>query len=245
MFPLAHGGSLKDIWSKYATNHNVQGDSERIAGWFSVRWFLNQCWGLAGALATTHRLSGGRLSNSQPNPNGQLHADIKPENILCFTRGGGTEGPFTLKLADFGQTRLVVGKNLDTERLAHTKTYRAPEFDVEDFIQLNYDVWSLGCLFLEFITWVLLGWTGVEEFCTDRLEETNERDTDPYDNWREDIFFKKVCKTRTLLSLVPVSFSYKIERKIHRRLSTKHHVVSIRRGGRRIHCKVKDTVLSV
>lgn len=38
----------------------------------------------------------------------------------------------------------------------------------------EYDIWSLGCLFLEFITWIVHGYTGVEEFEEVRLIITHE-----------------------------------------------------------------------
>jgi serine/threonine protein kinase len=245
MFPWAHGGNLSDIWKIYSTSPNGQESNQRFAKWFSVPWFLDQCWGVADALATTHQRSVAEATGGQYSSGGQLHADIKPENILCFNHGEETEGPFTLKLADFGLTQMVVGPNLDVDRVAHTKTYRPPEHDIEDKVNLKYDVWCLGCLFLEFITWVLLGWTGVTEFRDARLDELDDRKARSSIRIREDVFFKKHIAHSGLLPSVVVRFSYGIERKINRKLSTTHHVIDIQQRSRQIRCKVKDTVLFV
>jgi serine/threonine protein kinase len=43
-----------------------------------------------------------------------------------------------------------------------TPTYRAPESDLASSMSPKYDVWSLGCLLLEFATWAVAGWDAVE-----------------------------------------------------------------------------------
>jgi serine/threonine protein kinase len=57
--------------------------------------------------------------------------------------------------------------------LARTETYRAPEFDLPGgLVTPAADIWSLGCVFLEYITWYLLGTEAVEvKFCQARLEK--------------------------------------------------------------------------
>lgn len=59
-------------------------------------------------------------------------------------------------------------------RNTHTKTYRAPEFDLADNFDHKFDIWSLGCLYLDFITWVILGQPWVEKFSELRMEDNED-----------------------------------------------------------------------
>lgn len=51
----------------------------------------------------------------------------------------------------------------------------APEHDISDDVSRPFDIWSLGCLYLEFITWLLLGAEGLEEFMQIRMGESGSR----------------------------------------------------------------------
>ena len=58
-----------------------------------------------------------------------------------------------LKLADFGLAELVdPQRGVEYCKVSHIKTYRPPEFDVERYMSPKYDIWCLGCLYLEFVT---------------------------------------------------------------------------------------------
>ncbi|VUC29295.1 unnamed protein product [Clonostachys rosea] len=86
------------------------------------------------------------------------HGDIKPSNILYFQLSAEVE---RLVLADFGLGRLhtkVSRSKQNPKILGRTETYRSPEFDLPDgLVGPTADVYSLGCVFLEHITWFLLG----------------------------------------------------------------------------------------
>src|SRR5579863_6265344 len=77
-----------------------------------------------------------------------IHRDIKPQNLLWFREG--TER--IIKFCDFG-----ISKNYTTQETntcgAFTPIYRAPEIlmQMNDY-DYRADVWSLGCVFYEFIT---------------------------------------------------------------------------------------------
>ncbi|KAM0351674.1 hypothetical protein ACHAPU_002684 [Fusarium lateritium] len=168
--------------------------SEPEAG-ADLSWLAAQCQGLAEGLAFIHRYetsSFGSLVHPDSMPiatedlvkteSGQLklrlfgrHGDIKPENILYFPEyDGDLRG--TLKITDFGCTEFSTKKEANSKRLEsvpNSPTYRAPETDLpsdDTSISASYDVWTLGCVYLEFITWWLGGWTHVEEFARRRLE---------------------------------------------------------------------------
>jgi serine/threonine protein kinase len=75
----------------------------------------------------------------------------------------------TLKLSDFGLATFNAQRTASMQprsSLTATPEYRAPECDLEGggAIGRSYDMWTLGCLYLEFITWLLGGWELVDEF---------------------------------------------------------------------------------
>lgn len=169
LFPHATEGSLEKFWRSYAPP-GVAEDSEsteaEVATWYTDDWLIRECLGIASALAAIHGFV------DLPNEaKALLHADIKPENILCFRKPGSTT-PVVLKLADFGEAKLIDPSDpLKANKVAHVMTYRPPEHFPESPITLKYDVWSLGCLFLDFVTWAILGQDGVDSFSTIREDE--------------------------------------------------------------------------
>lgn len=128
-------------------------------------WILRQCYGLTDGLRRIHKC---KTSDVVPSSHGRKylrgrHGDIKPPNILWFA--DDLTGENRLVLSDFTLMRFhAQGSKTDTlvDRVGRTRTYRAPELD--DFpssdsrVSQKYDVWSLGCVFLEFISSHLVGY---------------------------------------------------------------------------------------
>lgn len=155
------------------------------------RWAATQCLGLAAALRKIHgcatwRVDGaGKPTRSEDDRDWGRHGDIKPENILWFSSYG--EDKDFLVLSDLGLTRfhsqatrsIVPPDNLD----GYTMTYRSPELDTSQRIGRSYDIWSLGCVFLEFCTWWLRGSHDVHSF---KAQRTDGRTTELIE---EDNFF--------------------------------------------------------
>ncbi|KAI4919150.1 hypothetical protein J4E85_009407 [Alternaria conjuncta] len=89
------------------------------------------------------------------------HGDINPGNILwyddCDVEKADLKG--TMKLADFGQAELnTLLSRTQPRDVANTLTYRPPECDLQPkIVRQSYDIWCLGCVYLEFVTWVLGG----------------------------------------------------------------------------------------
>lgn len=178
VFPWADG-NLRQFWE-------IQ-PSPSPADWKQSKWFFTQCAGLVRALRKIHHvhsttmtkpketipleelnsLFGGLVQGDSPKEWGR-HGDIKPENILWFQKHDGLTD--FLVLSDFGLTSF---NTADSRSKVHhdaitgfTGTYRPPEFDLQSEISQSYDVWSLGCVFLEFVSWFLLGFNQTEDSFT-------------------------------------------------------------------------------
>ncbi|KAJ4290398.1 hypothetical protein N0V90_010614 [Kalmusia sp. IMI 367209] len=120
------------------------------------------------------------------------HGDINPGNILWYAENGDNSSALggTLKIADFGQAELNSLLSRTKQRdVANTLTYRPPECDLQQPAMINqsYDIWCLGCVYLEFITWALGGAKLLEIFSEKR------RAPDPFlHNLGTDTFFQVI-----------------------------------------------------
>ncbi len=88
---------------------------------------------------------------------------------------GGEYGKYgRLKIGDFGLTRFhhPGTTGVSPRQVMATQTYRPPEYDLEEKVSRPFDIWSLGCLYLEFTTWLLLGGSAIGDFDHRRLQET-------------------------------------------------------------------------
>ncbi|KAK0643155.1 kinase-like domain-containing protein [Cercophora newfieldiana] len=186
IFPWADGGNLHDLWE------NVK--PERTQSF--VCWMLSQYHGITDGLREIH----GSNKNLDPNDRNQLqgrHGDIKAENILWIKNHRGKKNH--LLISDFGLSRFHSFKSVSAEAVApgFTPSYRPPECNLPRVnISLQYDMWTLGCLLLDFITWYLLGWESVEtDFSNARLADegwTPNPTKNLSDGWLyEDKFFKQ------------------------------------------------------
>ncbi|KAF2714314.1 hypothetical protein K504DRAFT_394598 [Pleomassaria siparia CBS 279.74] len=120
------------------------------------------------------------------------HGDINPGNILWYNDVPGGKGTLrgTLKITDFGQAELNSSlSRTKRQSVAMTLTYRPPECDMQPrVIRQSYDIWCLGCVFLEFVTWTLGGSELLNKFIIRRWTP----DVLLQNNSRTDIFFKLV-----------------------------------------------------
>lgn len=186
VFKWAEGGNLADFWRTQAPSLTYD----------SVCWLAQQCHGLADGLDGIHNasISLEELENdNSPQYSTQArtdsaaedqkqihgrHGDIKPQNILWFSDHVNEYNRGVLKITDFGVTAFHTCRT--TKVLARyvqvTRTYAAPEIDVsephcEAYVSRPFDIWSLGCVYLEFITWIVLGHETLKEFARCRSAE--------------------------------------------------------------------------
>jgi serine/threonine protein kinase len=173
MFEWADGGNLINLWE--AIPHPVRTSSFMQA-------VASELLGLASVLAAAHYM----VHNSS-----YRHGDLKPANILWFRGGGGAIG--TLKIGDWGEAKIHF---INTEARRHntsakyaTRRYEAPEsgtgltlgssLEVDanakkasDRRSRLYDIWGIGCIFLEVVVWLLYGYEGLEKFNGEIKDDT-------------------------------------------------------------------------
>lgn len=173
VFPWADG-NLKEFWK----NVPAEPSSPDCAV-----WLFRQCYGIARGLRKIHHLGTiptGNLDDELPeifaydNKQWGRHGDIKPENILWFENYD--EHRDFLVISDFGLTQFNSADSrskVPQETVpGATGTYKAPELDLDEDISPRYDIWSLGCVFLEFLSWFLLGNDQTEDdFARARLDD--------------------------------------------------------------------------
>ncbi|PVH79934.1 kinase-like protein [Cadophora sp. DSE1049] len=181
MFPYANA-NLRKFWDD---RPSPEFDAN------TVLWSLKQMTGIANGLLRIHTYTvsfpllsaegGVRMLEEMKLriQNGEewygRHGDIKPENILWFggdRSGGDPRG--VLQIADFGLGRFHGRESrsrVDPESIASSPTYEPPECKLQRPVSRAYDMWGLGCLYLEFITWLLRGSAEIEVFSEFRGRE--------------------------------------------------------------------------
>ncbi|RWA12596.1 hypothetical protein EKO27_g2528 [Xylaria grammica] len=186
----ADGGNLTDFWMKYPKVSRTQRPKPL--------WCFQQMLGLVEALFALHG-------------EGCRHGDLKPENILHFQNSDDPEIRHsqygTLVMADVGISRVhhtVTELRHDpTKTYATTRSYEGPEAETETNKPRSrrYDMWSAGCIFMEFAIWLLYGCKAIDAFrerrkvfsqkaayykCTEHTAEINPAVTAGFDALRND-----------------------------------------------------------
>ncbi|KAF2760908.1 kinase-like protein [Pseudovirgaria hyperparasitica] len=162
MFEWADGGSLRQLWEVVKPRPDVT----------FVRTVFDQLIGITRAIRKCH------YRDSDGDSTHYRHGDLKPENILWFRTSNDINDIGTLKIGDWG---IAKGHTLDTTiRVNNTSTrfgtqrYEPPESETglvagfegqsEKRISRLYDIWAMGCIILEFLSWMLNGYEGLSRF---------------------------------------------------------------------------------
>ncbi|KAH8692138.1 hypothetical protein BGW36DRAFT_464696 [Talaromyces proteolyticus] len=146
LFPLAKY-NLEKFWNQ----DPIQRSDPKVA-----QWALKQMIGIANALEVAQIMPYPRTENG-------YHGNIEPKCILWFNtdnRPGGD--PFGILQLNFNFAFPSQSKP-SLSKFDLSETYRAPETQINEQNNKKTDVWSLGCVYIEFITWVLMGWSGIQQ----------------------------------------------------------------------------------
>jgi serine/threonine protein kinase len=160
-------GSITDMAAP-ATEGELFSSSQ--SGNLRTKWTTScfeQMRGLASALSHIHEIKHrGKM---------MCHFDIKPSNILVVK---GQHG-WNFRLADFGCAAFVApaASTEKSKPLPVTPMYCAPECYKHDTMMKppgrSVDIWSLGCVFSEILTWAL--GIPIEDFENFRSPDHNDR----------------------------------------------------------------------
>ncbi|OMP85752.1 Cyclin-dependent kinase 4 [Diplodia seriata] len=172
-------GNLRDYWEQHPSPHFDLN---------TVLWSLSQMRGIARGLHVVHNFTFEAPQSTQQTemttPQGKAvmsvrpdevkfgrHGDLKPENILYFSNNAGG----TCQITDFGLGRFH-GRETRTKAAPYTifssPTYEPPECHIFLPVSRAYDLWSLGCIYLEWVSWMLKGWEAIDAFSQNRVEES-------------------------------------------------------------------------
>jgi serine/threonine protein kinase len=175
IFPWAQA-SVRSLWRT-----NPAGHEDRRSE-YNLRWISGQALAIAEALAYIHEEYAENVPERLNDPDKDnlekfgRHGDIKAANFLVYEKNKRSNRSLIF-LADFGLSRF---SRLKTRSMAppraRSPSYRPPEYDIsEGTLSRKSDIWSLGAFFLEFLTWYLRGWDGVNsEFPAFREERDHE-----------------------------------------------------------------------
>ncbi|KAK1749723.1 hypothetical protein QBC47DRAFT_311471 [Echria macrotheca] len=151
LFPFAEDGNLRQHWQK--------ADPGLKLGSRQLEWTLRQLAGLAEAVQALHK------ENCR-------HGDLKPENILCFRKGkdGVAVHAVCFVIADVGLAKMhndiTALRDGKTTTMGRTMMYSPPELEFRKDTPRSrlFDIWSLGCIFLECVVWLVYGKAGLGTF---------------------------------------------------------------------------------
>ncbi len=154
---------------------------------FAETWILRQMTGLAQGLSVIHQrpdLHDGNILYGR-------HGDLHPLNILLVKTldDPSINEKGVLQLSSMGQVEFF----RSPEEFSIPKNagmYEAPECQLEHAAGPSYDMWSLGCIFLEMLVWLSSGSQGLHQFSRARLNP------DPIygERVQDDYFFTLLAK---------------------------------------------------
>jgi hypothetical protein len=154
IFPFAKGGDLVNFWK----SGDYQSRTPELA-----LWVLQQVQGLAEALQAIHDKFGDVWNI--------FHGfELKPKNVVHFLIKERRQG--ILKLQHFRRSRCCRDDpddpDFEDDLFNGTRDfsrYEAPEVNGRKYEKrASYDLWSLGCIYLEFIIWLVQDWNSLEMF---------------------------------------------------------------------------------
>jgi serine/threonine protein kinase len=164
-----------------------------------TRWMLKQIVGIVSALQYIHEPPSMPRASENLNVSAEeygRHGDLKPENILLFDSPKDPRG--ILVVADLGLSTInsILSRTHTNSRTQVTPRYKPPECNIRGAkIRQSYDIWTLGCLLLEWICWVIEGEDAREEFMFYLFAPFPSRS-------QADMFFNMICMPGGMYNVV-------------------------------------------
>lgn len=162
LFPWAES-DLTGFWLNNTGKH--------YEGWMH-RWTFKQIEGIAKAL----RDLDDRFNLFKENVR---HGDLKPSNILWFSDTEST-GSGSLAIADAGLAKVHIETTSQrqdpTTTMNATEFYAPPEFKLGGRKPLSrkFDMWSMGCICMEAIIWLMYGNSELHRFIFGASDSTGQ-----------------------------------------------------------------------
>ncbi|EQK99849.1 protein kinase [Ophiocordyceps sinensis CO18] len=174
LFPWAAGGPLSSLWGRdslaWCRDDEVADRSVRTIN--AVRWLAQQCYGLVSqeGLGFLHNsMAGPPYMHTVAGDGFGIHGNIKPDNVLHFSQEPNEYNAGALKISNTG---LIGFNTMNSRSEPSSNAYRAPEHGKRDrHPSCKYDIWSLGCVFSELLSWFILGPDGVKQYNSKRFND--------------------------------------------------------------------------
>ncbi|KAF5254657.1 hypothetical protein FANTH_590 [Fusarium anthophilum] len=204
-------GDLTDLWETMPTLYSPDVYEDAL-------WFFRQCLGIVRSLGSLHKQRSSYTASTLEEVvhvalAGKYgrHSDIKPQNLLWFSDYQGDKKDH-LVIADLGLTQFNTSQSKSHASWAgikgYTQTYKAPESEVNEVVGSRYDIWSLGCVFLEHASVFLMRDSRcVNAFSKSRLEEDHHRNRNG--NYHGDTFYNVITEGYSTDEYTPVGSSVK------------------------------------
>ena len=168
VFPFIEGNLEKLLTNTWRPPHGLD-----TVGNGPMHWLWIQMIGVAEGLSVIHNPQGNVFKNSERTGRG-FHFDLKPANILITDKG-------QLKITDFGLSMITQVSAEDSSFAIFrggAPKYQPPEmvphkmagFEA-DVAKTSYDIWSLACIIVECLNYILeLEAGGSSQVLSDKLE---------------------------------------------------------------------------
>lgn len=146
-----------------------------------VRWICCQAWLLVEDISRIHDVPEDPEIPEHKRLYGR-HGDLKPANILWYR---SQEGFGKLLIADMGLSKTsrfeskfyYIGEDEEFDNPCFIPRYRPPEVDYSnDLMGRTFDIWALGCIFLEMLSWLHGGPTRLQDMEIDLLNSSSQDD---------------------------------------------------------------------
>lgn len=145
-FVYPHGGHVTMVFPKLGPSlyETMNRNDDRPFPVYMIRKYLKR---LCQTLAFMHSIG---IVHTDVKPENILHDNVRYEEVTSEHPGLASEFPKsdTLTLIDFGSAQFIERSH---QKLVSTRHYRAPEVLLGLPWSLSIDVWSVGCVLLEFV----------------------------------------------------------------------------------------------